>query len=442
MTGGSGSTTPPPSLASPAPSTRGDAQELGAGSLADAREVLSRCDALAGISATEGAIERVYLSPEHALANVMVSEWVVAAGMRSWVDAAGNARGSYPAAVEGAPMLLIGSHLDTVPNAGRYDGILGVMIALTVVDRLNSRGEALPFGIEVLGFADEEGVRFGRTLLGSCAVAGTWDEEWWQLRDGAGVTLREAFVSFGLDPERVGEAALDPHKVIGYLEAHIEQGPLLLDAGTPLGVVSGIMGAKRFDLTMTGEAGHAGGVPMRHRRDALLGAAEATIAVEQVALEVGVVGTVGAMRVYPGAANVIPGKVRFSLDLRAATDVQRDRAWELIRARAVEAAAARRLAFAEELRHVAAATSSGRRLSEAIEQGIMAATGEHSVTELLSKAGHDAMAIASLTSYAMLFVRCGNGGISHHPDESVTEADVALAIDALEAAVLWLAAQR
>ncbi|WP_296666777.1 allantoate amidohydrolase [Demequina sp.] len=407
-----------------------------AGALADANEVLRRCDVLAGISAMEGGIERTYLSPEHAAANAQVAQWVEAAGMRAWQDLAGNARGSYAGATPEAKTLLLGSHLDTVPNAGRYDGILGVMIAIAVVGRLQERGERLPVALEVLGFADEEGTRFGRTLLGSCAVAGTWETAWLDLRDGAGVSLRDALAAFGLDPDAVGDAALDPEAVRGYLEVHIEQGPLLLDAGRPLGVVSGIMGAKRFDLSMEGRAGHAGGVPMRHRRDALLGAAETAIAVEQVALAEGVVGTVGEMRVLPGAANVIPGRAEFSLDVRAATDAQRDRAWESIRARALDSAVSRRLTLVDTLRHVARATSSERRLSEAVEQGIRAVTGDDAPLELLSKAGHDAMAIASLTPYAMLFVRCGNEGVSHHPDESVTQEDVALAIDAFEAAVL------
>ncbi|WP_062317807.1 allantoate amidohydrolase [Demequina maris] len=407
--------------------------------LADAREALRRCDVLAGISSMEGGIERVYLSPEHARANAQVAEWIEAAGMRAWQDEAGNARGSYPGEGPHAPVLLLGSHLDTVPDAGRYDGILGVMIAIAVVERLSEHGVRPPFGLEVLGFADEEGVRFGRTLLGSFAVAGTFDEEWLDLTDDDGVTMRDAYSAFGLDPDRVTAAALDPAAVIGYLEAHIEQGPLLLDAGRPLGVVSGIMGAKRFDLVMEGQAGHAGGVPMLHRRDALLGAAETALAVEQVALAEGVVGTVGEMRVEPGAANVIPGRAELSLDVRAASDAQRDGAWERMRAHAIEAAGRRRLQFTETLRHVAPATSSERRLSEAVEHGIRAVTGEPEAMEVQSKAGHDAMAIASLTPYAMLFVRNGNGGISHHPDETVTVEDVALAIDAFEAAVLSIA---
>ncbi|SEJ23897.1 allantoate amidohydrolase [Demequina mangrovi] len=408
-------------------------------SLEDAREVMRRCDVLAGISSMEGGIERIYLSPEHAAANAQASEWIEAAGMRAWQDAAGNVRGSYPGATDDAPVLLLGSHLDTVPDAGRYDGILGVMIAIAVVRRLAAHGARLPFAIEVLGFADEEGVRYGRTLLGSCAVAGTWDPAWLDLEDADGVTMRDALTAFGLDPDAVGEAALDPATVVGYLEAHIEQGPLLFDAGRPLGVVSGIMGAKRFDLVMEGEAGHAGGVPMRHRRDALLGAAETALAVEKVALARDVVGTVGELTVAPGAANVIPGRAEFSLDVRAATDADRDKAWEDIRAKALAAAGERRLTFTERLRHEARATSTERRLSEAIEHGVRAATGERDPMELLSKAGHDAMAIASLTSYAMLFVRNGNGGVSHHPDEVVTVEDVALAIDAMEAAVLAVA---
>ncbi|WP_062523150.1 allantoate amidohydrolase [Demequina silvatica] len=420
-------------------SRRSRAQGPSEAALADAREALRRCDVLAGISSMEDGIERVYLSAEHARANAQVATWIEAAGMRAWEDSAGNARGSYPGATANAPVLLLGSHLDTVPDAGRYDGILGVMIAIAVVSRLGEHGVRLPFGIEVLGFADEEGVRFGRTLLGSCAVAGTWEDGWLDLEDDDGTTLREALAAFGLDPDAVADAALDPASVVGYLEAHIEQGPLLLDADRPLGVVSGIMGAKRFDLAMDGQAGHAGGVPMLHRRDALLGAAETALAVEQVALTEGVVGTVGEMRVLPGAANVIPGRAEFSLDVRAASDAQRDRAYELIRAQAVEAAGRRRLQFTENLRHVARATSSERRLSEAVEAAITAVTGEREPMEVQSKAGHDAMAIASLTPYAMLFIRNGNGGISHHPDESVELEDVALAIDAFEAAILSIA---
>ncbi len=402
-----------------------------------AAEVLARCDVLATHTAANDGIERSYLTPEHARTNWTVGEWMAQAGLIPWQDAAGNQRGSYAGLTADAPVLLLGSHLDTVPGAGRYDGILGTLMAIAVVGRLAERGERLPFAIDVLGFADEEGTRFGRTLLGSCAVAGTWDESWWDLRDPQGVTLRDAFVAFGLDPARVGEAALDPRDVIGYLEAHIEQGPLLQDADKALGVVSGIMGARRFELTMVGEAGHAGGVPYGRRRDALLGAAEVAVAVESLARDAGAVGTVGRMQAYPGAQNVIPGRAEFTLDLRAETDALRDRVWLDIEEKALKSAAERRLDFLIDEKHQAKATVVGARLAAAIEAGI-AATGDSQPMTLLSKAGHDAMAIADLCDYAMLFIRCKDG-ISHHRDEDVRADDVALALDAFEAAVLELA---
>jgi len=403
----------------------------------DAVELLERCEILATHSATVGAIERSYLTTEHATVNWTVGEWMAEAGLTAWQDAAGNQRGTLAGPTADAPVLLLGSHLDTVPGAGRYDGILGSMMAIAVVGRLIRRGVTLPFGIEVLGFADEEGTRFGRTLLGSCAVAGVWHQEWWDLTDANGTSLRSAFQAFGLDPDRIGDAALDPSRVIGYLEAHIEQGPLLQDADRALGVVRGIMGARRFELTMTGEAGHAGGMPYGRRRDALLGASEVVTAVETLARDAGAVGTVGKLRAFPGAMNVIPGRVEFSLDLRAETDELRDRVWLEIEEVARKAAAARNLEFDIHELHEAQATQVGDRLARAIEAGI-ASTGDAKPMHLLSKAGHDAMAVAALTDYAMLFIRC-HDGISHHKDEDVRIDDVALALDAFEAAVLDLA---
>jgi allantoate deiminase len=402
-----------------------------------AAEVLRRCDILATHSASISGIDRSYLTTEHADVNWVVGEWIAAAGMRAWQDAAGNQRGTLPGPTPDAPVLLLGSHLDTVPGAGRYDGILGTLMAIAVVGRIVDSGVTLPFGIEVLGFADEEGTRFGRTLLGSCAVAGTWDDSWWDLTDARGISLRDAFVAFGLDPDRIGDAAMDPGRIIGYLEAHIEQGPLLQDAGRALGVVRGIMGARRFELTMTGEAGHAGGMPYGRRRDALLGASEVVTAVETLARDAGAIGTVGKLRAFPGAMNVIPGRVEFSLDLRAETDELRDRVWLEIEETARKAAAARNLEFDVHELHEAPATQVGDGLAAAIEAGIRS-TGDASPMVVLSKAGHDAMAIASLTDYAMLFIRCKDG-VSHHKDEDVRADDVALGLDAFEAAVLDLA---
>jgi allantoate deiminase len=402
-------------------------------SVVDAAAIMARCDELAAVSSTRGAIERVYLSPEHARVNAMAARWMEDAGMRTWQDAAGNQCGRYEGATPGLPALLLGSHLDTVPDAGRYDGILGVMLAIAVVSRLNAAGTRLPFAVEVVAFGDEEGTRFGTALLGSRAVAGTWDEHWWELEDAHGTTLVEAFHEFGLDPSRISTAARDAADVLAYLETHIEQGPYLEEADRALGVVSSIAGARRFALTLTGKAGHAGGVPFDRRRDALTGAAEAVLAVERIAREHGAIATVGRLEAFPGAVNVIPGRVEFSLDLRAEFDDVRDTVWDGIEHAMSETARRRRLALTVEETHGAPAVVAADWLQDVVRTGIRA-TGDAEPMVLFSKAGHDAMAIADLTEYAMLFVRC-EGGVSHHPEENVTEADVATALDAFEAAV-------
>ncbi|PPF48465.1 MULTISPECIES: allantoate amidohydrolase [unclassified Rathayibacter] len=403
----------------------------------DAAAIMARCDELAAVSSSRDGIERVYLSPEHARVNAMAARWMTEAGMRTWQDAAGNQCGRYEGATPGLPALLLGSHLDTVPDAGRYDGILGVMLAIAVVSRLQGAGRRLPFAVEVVAFGDEEGTRFGTALLGSRALAGTWDEHWWELEDADGTTLVEAFHEFGLDPSRIRTAARDAQDVLAYLEAHIEQGPYLEEADRALAVVSSIAGARRFALTLTGKAGHAGGVPLDRRRDALTGAAEAVLAVERIAREQGVIATVGRLETFPGAVNVIPGRVEFSLDLRAETDAQRDAAWDAIEHAMSESVSRRRLALTVEETHSAPAVVASSRLQDVVRAGIRA-TGDAEPMVLFSKAGHDAMAVADLAEYAMLFLRC-EGGVSHHPDENVTEADVATALDAFEAAVLALA---
>nr|WP_216844405.1 MULTISPECIES: allantoate amidohydrolase [unclassified Frigoribacterium] len=394
---------------------------------------------MAAVSSSPTGIERVYLSPEHARVNAMAGEWMRRAGMTTWQDAAGNQRGRYEGTEPGLPALLLGSHLDTVPDAGRYDGILGVLLGIALVARLEASGTRLPFAIEVLAFGDEEGTRFGTALLGSRAVAGTWLPEWWSLADASGTTLREAFVAFGLDPDRVGEAAYEPADVIGYLETHIEQGPYLEEADRALAVVSSIAGARRFELTLTGVAGHAGGVPFHRRHDALAGASEIVLAVERLAREADCIATVGRLQAFPGGVNVIPGLVEFSLDLRGEHDDRRDEVWAGIQAVAAEVGERRGLTLSVDETHRAPAVVASPRLRGFVRDGIVA-TGDTDPMVLFSKAGHDAMAVAELTGWAMLFVRCGNGGISHHPDEIVSIDDVAVALDAIEAAVHAVAA--
>lgn len=403
--------------------------------------VLARCDELAGYSSMAGGLERVHLSPEHAAVNRLTARWMEQAGLRTWQDPAGNVCGRREGREPGMPALLLGSHLDTVPDAGRYDGMLGVVMAIAVVERLvgrlGDRTAELPFALEVIGFTDEEGTRFGKALLGSQAVAGTWDEAWWELRDQNGTTLREAFEGFGLAPDRIGEAARRPEELVGYLEAHIEQGPDLEAADASLGYVTTIAGARRFVLSVVGEARHAGGTPYARRRDALVGASEAIMAVERLARASECIATVGRVDVHPGAVNVIPGRADLTLDLRAATDPERDAMWEAMRVQIEAICAARGLRLEVVETHCAPAAPCAAWLQRAVVDGIRT-TGDPHPIGLWSRAGHDAMAIAAVTDIGMLFVRC-HDGISHHPGEDVREVDVARGLDALEAAVLRVA---
>lgn len=400
-----------------------------------AAEVLDRCSELDRFSASPHHLERVYLTPEHHQANRAVAIWMEKAGLTTWVDGAGNQWGRREGPTPGAPALVLGSHLDTVPDAGSYDGMLGVLMAIAVAERL--RDVALPFALEVVGFSDEEGARFGKALLGSQAVAGTWAEDWWELRDKNGITLRQAFTTFGLDPRLVGSAARRRDDVVAYLETHIEQGPELEAADRSLGYVTTIAGARRFQLSVIGEARHAGGTPYPRRRDALVGAGEAIVAIERRAKASACLATVGRIEVRPGAVNVIPGRADFSLDLRAATDAERDAMWEAISGEIEQICAARNLRFEAVEHHTAPAAPCASWLQHAVSEAIRT-TGDAEPMGLWSRAGHDAMAIAAIADIGMLFVRC-HDGISHHPAEEVRAIDVERGLDAFEKAVLNIA---
>ncbi|AXE39890.1 allantoate amidohydrolase [Acidipropionibacterium virtanenii] len=415
-----------------------------------ARRIMERADELARHSAMEGGIERTYLSPEHAEVDALAAGWMREAGLTTWQDASGARVGRLEGERPGLPALILGSHLDTVPDAGRYDGPLGVLLAIEVARRIAESGRHLPFALETYAFAEEEGVRFGATLLCSRALAGTWTDDLWSLRDADGVSLRRAFTDFGLDPARVGDAArvaaepgpsadAGPRGVVGYLEAHIEQGPELEAAGRPLGVVTSIAGARRLEITVTGEARHAGGTPYPRRRDALVGASEAVVAIERIGRERDVIATVGRLHVEPGGVNVVPGRAVFSLDLRAETDEKRDAAWEEIAATMKEICTRRGLDLGVEQFHEARSVSCAPPLMDAVASGIRTATGAGAEPmRIWSRAGHDAMAVADMCDIAMMFIRC-HDGISHAPDESVLESDVAVALNAYEAAILALA---
>lgn len=388
----------------------------------DAQRIYDRCQALAAHSEQPDGLTRVYLSAEQQAVNVLVQGWMREAGMTVHLDAIGNCVGRYEAKSPGAPCLMLGSHLDTVRDAGKYDGMLGVVAAIECVDALNREGTRLPFAVEVVGFADEEGVRFGATLLGSRAVAGTFDPKVLDAVDAAGVSMRAAMAEAGLDGDRVADAARRPADVLAYAELHIEQGPVLESLGAAVGVVTAINGGNRFVVDMGGMAGHAGTVPMRLRRDALTAAAECVLAIESAAQSRSdVVATVGKLDVAPGAVNVIPGHVRFTLDVRAPTDEARVEATAAIRS-ACEAIARRRnvtwsIAPLWEAPTAACAPTLQRQFAAAVEaEGLP-------VYALPSGAGHDGMAIIAIAPIGMLFVRCKDG-ISHNPAEAVDVADV------------------
>jgi allantoate deiminase len=387
------------------------------------QRIQDRCDALGRLSEQKGGLTRIFLSPEQREANALVLSWMREAGMTSGVDAIGNCAGRYEGRRPELPCLMLGSHLDTVRDAGKYDGMLGVIAAIECVDALHTCGVRLPFAIEVVGFGDEEGVRFGSTLLGSRAVAGTFDYAVLDAVDAAGVTMRDALRGFGLDPERIGAVARRSGDVLAYAELHIEQGPVLEAEGLPTGVVTAINGGSRFNIEVTGMAGHAGTVPMNLRRDALAAAAECVLAVERIASGLpGIVGTVGRIEVLPGAMNVIPGKARFSLDVRAPTDDRRHAAVAAMRA-ACEAIALRRgIAMAVTPLWEAKTALCNPELQRQFAVAIAEEGGR--VHHLPSGAGHDGMAIVAMAPIGMLFVRCA-GGISHNPAEAVARADIA-----------------
>jgi allantoate deiminase len=403
-----------------------------------ATRALERCEVLAALTSLPDGIERVSFSPEHRAANALVGEWMQEAGLRVRHDAAGNVCGRLEGERDGLPALVLGSHLDTVTDAGRYDGMLGVLLAIEVADRVEAG--SLPFALELIGFTDEEGTRFGNALFGSRAFAGKVGDEWLATPDRKGVTVAQAMTAFGLDPARVGEAARRPEELVGYLETHIEQGPHLLDADRALGVVTAIAGARRFALQVTGRAGHAGGTPYARRRDAVVVAAEIVLEIERISIESRTIGTVGRIRAFPGGVNVVPGVCRFSLDLRAETDEARDAAFDRIDAFAREVCERRGVTWSWDEFYRADATTCDPALVAAVDAGVRA-TGDADPMRIWSRAGHDGMAVTDVTGVAMLFLRCGNDGISHHPDETVTAADTAAALEAFAATVQALAEQ-
>lgn len=395
-----------------------------------ARIVMERTEILAGFSMEPGRLTRPSFTPAMRQANDQVAAWMRAAGMNTYEDSIGNLIGAYPADRPNARVLILGSHLDSVRDAGKYDGPLGVLVALACVEALHWRGVRLPFAIEVIAFADEEGLRFHKSYLGSSVVAGRFEPAWLALTDAAGTTLGAAIRAFEGDPGALALEAKRPEAVLGYCEVHIEQGPVLESLGLPVGIVSGIAGSSRVNLRFDGMAGHAGTVPMEQRHDAFCAAAEFVLAAEALARSrPGLVATVGQIAVEPGASNVIPGVARLSLDLRHIDDAARNEAYAHLQAQAKAISAARGVALEWKVMQTNPATPCDPTLCDLLARAVAAAG--YPVHNLPSGAGHDAVALAALTGVAMLFVRCA-GGISHNPAEAVAVDDVAAAIAVLE----------
>lgn len=396
--------------------------------------MMQRIEQLAAISESEHGLTRRFATPEHRRANDLVADWMTQAGMSVHEDAIGNIIGRYEGASAGAAAIMLGSHLDTVVMAGKYDGMLGVLCGLACVEHLVANDQRLPQAIEIIGFADEEGVRYQSTFLGSRAVTGEFDFEQLDRADKDGISMRDALIAFGKNPDELAGAVRQPEEIAAYLEVHIEQGPVLEQEDLGVGVVTAIAGATRMVVTITGEAGHAGTVPMTLRRDALAAAAECIIGIERLCTgAVDLVGTVGAIQAEPGAGNVIPGHVEFSIDIRSAEDTRRTSAVDAVIAHLQSVCEQRKLEISIDTVHNESSEECDKALIGHISEAI--GTCQPRVLRLSSGAGHDVMVMAHLTASGLIFVRCA-GGISHNPAESITLEDAALGAEVLLQSVL------
>ena len=384
--------------------------------------ILELADRLATHSEMTGGLTCTYLSPAHRAVAKELQELMQKAGLDTTIDAVGNVIGRYRSASPNAKALIIGSHYDTVVNAGRYDGRLGILTALVIAEHLQRAGQALPFHLDVIAFAEEEGVRFSAPYIGSSAIAGRFDQTLLQRCDAGGTSLADVLQEFGSKPEDIAALARRSQDLIGYLEVHIEQGPVLLDRNLPAGVVTAIAGGARHQVTVHGRAGHAGTVPMALRHDAAAAAAEMVLAVERrCSAEQGLVGTVGKLAVLDGAINVIPAFCELTLDIRAGEDAVRAAAERDVLGEIARIAARRGVTAAVVELSRTPAISCAPRLQALMAQALARAGVEP--LHLPSGAGHDAVMFSGLTEIGMLFVRCGNGGISHDPRETVTADD-------------------
>jgi allantoate deiminase len=409
--------------------------------LALSQQALERCDILALHTEEPGKITRTFLSkPAHEV-QAKLETWMKEAGLITQVDAVGNVIGRLEGSSPSAKTLLIGSHVDTVPNAGRYDGILGVMLGIAVARALD--GHKLPFALEIIAFSEEEGVRFNVPFIGSRAVVGSVDRALLEKTDALGTSVAQAIVDYGLNPEHIPSAAYKPSEVLGYLEVHIEQGPILESRQAPLGLVEAIVGQTRVNLEFRGQAAHAGTTPMNLRKDALVVASALVLEAERIAKTIpGLVATVGTLEVENGAGNIIPGRVHATLDVRHADDVTRERAVADLLDFAWHTGQRRKVNLEHQIKLEQHAVPMDSLLTEFLADALEDCGFKNrasvptlqtslekvaSVHRLTSGAGHDAMILGAFTRATMLFVRSPRG-LSHHPDEAVIPGDVKAAL--------------
>ncbi|MCM3650384.1 allantoate amidohydrolase [Metabacillus litoralis] len=407
----------------------------------DAKRISARIEELATCSSTSVGVTRLPFTAESTKAEKLVEEWMKAAGMSVRKDSLNNIIGRYEGKDPSAPVLMIGSHLDSVIEAGKFDGILGVITGIEVVQTLQDNGIILDYPIEVVGFCDEEGVRFHSTFLGSKAIAGTFTAEDLERADEQGITIAEALKGIGIaDPYAYKNASRTQEELLAYLELHIEQGPVLEKKNEPVGVVSGIAGATRFSFEIIGKPGHAGTVPVAIRQDALLGASDLISYIEKIAIQnEPLVATVGKLTVGPGASNVIPGLVTGTLDIRDLNVERKQKAIDAILTESKRVAEARGLQITFDQVMEADPVYCNEQMITLIEESISEQSG--SVVSLVSGAGHDAMAMADVTNVAMIFVRCKDG-LSHHPDEFVTVEDMGAGAKVLYSTVIKIATKQ
>jgi len=392
------------------------------------QSIMEWAEEIGAWSEDEKGLTCTYMTPTHRRTAVQLAQWMGEAGMHVHIDAVGNVVGRYLSTDPHARTLLTGSHYDTVRNGGKYDGRQGILTAIAVVRHLHENGETLPFHLEVIAFSEEEGVRFKSTFLGSSAVIGQFDPALLELRDRDGVSLRSVLTEAGQDVNSIAAIARDPADLLGYVEVHIEQGPVLLEHGLPAGVVTSIAGSKRFLVELKGVASHAGTTPMTMRKDAAAAAAEIILYVEKRCAQdqhAALVGTVGQLQVPNGSTNVIPGACTLSLDIRAADNAARDAAVADILAHIDKVCDSRHIVASVEQTVSADCAPCAPWLMDQLAAAMECAGVP--AFQLASGAGHDAMLMARITDVAMLFTRCGNGGISHNPLETMTADDADLA---------------